>query len=119
VLRYTSRTRFILVTPMVLELRALGFFYYMSYACNTIQSPKAGPLVMASITRASSSQFMSPYTSVNVAVLYSQFMSPYTSVNIAVFYSQFMSPYTSVNITVLNSQFMFPYTSVNTAVLYL
>jgi hypothetical protein len=30
-------------------------FYYRTYACNTFLSPKAGPLVMASITPASSS----------------------------------------------------------------
>ena len=29
-------------------------FYYKTYACNSFLSPKAGPLVMASITPASS-----------------------------------------------------------------
>jgi hypothetical protein len=47
------------MTLMVLELSALGFFtighmHVTLYACNTFLSPKAGPLVMASITPASS-----------------------------------------------------------------
>jgi hypothetical protein len=41
VLSYTSSLRFIIVTPMVLELSALGFFT-IGHACNSFQSPKAG-----------------------------------------------------------------------------
>jgi hypothetical protein len=54
---YTSSSHFIIVTPMVTELRALGFFtigHMHVIVFLGFLSPKAGPLVMASITPASS-----------------------------------------------------------------
>jgi hypothetical protein len=56
-LSYTSSSHFIIVIHMVPELPALGFFFHRTYACNSFLSPKAGPLVMASITPASSFHF--------------------------------------------------------------
>jgi hypothetical protein len=56
-LSYTSSSHFIIITPMVPELRALGFFTKGHMHVTVFRgflSPKAGPLVMASITPASS-----------------------------------------------------------------
>jgi hypothetical protein len=71
-LSYTSSSRFIIVTPIVPELSALGIFTIRHMHVTVFRlSPKAGPLVMASITPASSLFFL--FYNKNHAILFLAF----------------------------------------------